>query len=130
MKRTWWLRGLKLALFVVVALAVVGVVVMALWNWLLPGLFGWPAIDFWQALGLLLLSNILLGGLRGGGARRMYWRARMRERWEQMTEEERERFRQGCAAAAAAGPKASPRPECRARESGRAIASAHVLLRV
>jgi hypothetical protein len=110
MKRTWWLRGLKLALFVVVALAVVGAVVMALWNWLLPGLFGWPAIDFWQALGLLLLSKILLGGLRGGGARRMYWRARMRERWEQMTEEERERFRQGMRSRCGRRPEGEPAP--------------------
>ena len=70
MRRMWWLRGLKFALFAVVAVAVVGAVVMALWNALLPALFGLPAIGFWQALGLLLLSKILFGsfrGARGGG---------------------------------------------------------------
>jgi hypothetical protein len=95
MRRMWWLRGLKFALFAIVAVAVVSAVVMALWNALLPALFGLPAIGFWQALGLLLLCKILFGsfrGARGGGVR---WRARMADRWERMTEEERARFRAG-----------------------------------
>jgi hypothetical protein len=77
-------------------LAIGGFVVRELWNWLLPSLFGWPRVTFWQALGLLALSRILFGGLgrhRGGGGPR--WRRRMAERWERMTPEERERFRQG-----------------------------------
>ena len=40
-----------------------GEVVMQLWNWLLPPLFGWPTITFWQAVGILALSRILFGGL-------------------------------------------------------------------
>jgi hypothetical protein len=90
------------ALFV----ALGGVVVRELWNWLLPSLFGWRAITFWEALGLLLLCRILFGGMggRGGtGSRvRRRWSARWDERWEErwaerwaaMTPEERERFRQ------------------------------------
>lgn len=41
---------------------------MHLWNWLLPTLFGWRLLTFWQALGLLALCRILFGGfgLRGG----------------------------------------------------------------
>ncbi len=95
MRKYWWLHGLKFVAFVVVALAALGAVVMGLWNWLLPGLFGWPLIGFWQALGLLVLSKILLGGLRGGPGRHMHWRARMMDRWEHMSDEEREKFRQG-----------------------------------
>jgi hypothetical protein len=84
-----------------------GSVVMLLWNWLAPALFGLRTINFWQALGLLALCRILFGGfgLSGGGhhnsRRRMEERIaqrvreRMDERWEQMTPEERERFRQG-----------------------------------
>jgi hypothetical protein len=84
-----------------------GELVMHLWNWLTPGLFGLPAITFWQALGLLVLCRILFGGfgLSGGGNRnsrrgmegriRERVRERMSERWEQMTPEERERFRHG-----------------------------------
>jgi len=39
-----------------------GEIVKSLWNWLLPALFGFPAVTFWQALGLLLLCRILFGG--------------------------------------------------------------------
>ena len=49
------------ALFV----ALGGEIVRLLWNWLLPSLFGWPRITFWQALGLLALCRILFGGLGG-----------------------------------------------------------------
>ena len=76
-----------------------GQLVMHLWNWLLPTLFGWRQITFWQAIGLLALSRILFGGWSGGGRgprskmrRRMA--ERMDERWEKMTPEEREKFRQ------------------------------------
>ena len=40
---------------------------MHLWNWLLPPLFGWRTLGFWQALGLLALCRILFGGLGGHG---------------------------------------------------------------
>ena len=84
-----------------------GEVVMLLWNWLAPALFGLREVTFWQAIGLLALCRILFGGfgLGGGGHRnsrrrmegriRERMRERMDERWEQMTPEERERFRQG-----------------------------------
>src|SRR6202051_1980112 len=40
-----------------------GEIVLHLWNWLLPPLFGWRQITFWQAIGLLVLCRILFGGL-------------------------------------------------------------------
>ena len=39
--------------------------VSALWNGLMPAIFGLPTITYWQALGLMALSWILFGGLRG-----------------------------------------------------------------
>src|SRR4026207_791964 len=48
-----------------------GGVVRLLWNWLLPPLFGWPQITFWQALGLLALCRILFARMGGRGARRL-----------------------------------------------------------
>ena len=72
-----------------------GELVMYLWNWLAPELFGLRTITFWQALGLLVLCRILFGGFGlGGGSSNSHSRRRLRERWEQMTDEERERFRQ------------------------------------
>jgi len=70
-----------------------GEVVMRLWNWLAPSLFGWHPITFWQAIGLLLLCRILFGGFGGHGRDRSKWRRPMAERWERMTPEEREKFR-------------------------------------
>jgi hypothetical protein len=95
MRRYRLLRVLKIALFASLAVTVVSFLVMSLWNVLMPGIFAVRAISFWQALGLLVLSKILFGGFRpytGAGSR---WRRRMMERWEQMTPEEREKFKQG-----------------------------------
>jgi hypothetical protein len=81
-----------------VIVTVLGFIVMSLWNALIPGLFGGPALRFGQALGLLALSRILFGGFRGfRGCAGHGWRRRMamREQWEAMTPEERERFREG-----------------------------------
>jgi hypothetical protein len=88
-------RGAKFLLFAVVAVAVFSAVVMGLWNWLMPTIFGSRLITFWEALGLLALSRILFGRLGGGHGRRMHWRHRMMERMNQMTPEEREKFMQG-----------------------------------
>ena len=73
----------------------IGFVVMGLWNWLMPALFGLTHITFWQALGLLVLSKILFGGWKGGGHRdhRSRWKRKFRDRWTNMTEEEREKYR-------------------------------------
>jgi len=93
MKRFWILRMLKFGLFGIAAVAVVGYVVMSLWNWLLPPLAGWHALGFGQAIALLVLCRILFGGLRGGG--HGHWRHRLRERWDQLTPEEQEQARAG-----------------------------------
>jgi hypothetical protein len=73
----------------VVLIGICGEVVMLLWNWLLPTLFGWRVINVWQALGLLLLCRILFGGW-GGGSK---GKSRRRENWERMSPEDRETFR-------------------------------------
>ena len=95
MRRRWFLVG-PLAIVATLAFIVIGgVIVQQLWNWLLPGLFGFRLITFWQAVGLLALCRILFGRLGGRGFYRPSFRRRMAERWEAMTPEERERFRQG-----------------------------------
>jgi uncharacterized membrane protein len=95
MKRHWILRGLKILLFVALTATVFSFVILWLWNWLMPVIFGLHAVNFWQALGLLVLSKILFGGFHGRHGFGRHWRQRMMERWEQMTPEEREKFRAG-----------------------------------
>ena len=75
-------------------IAIGGGIVQNLWNWLLPSLFGWRQISFWQAIGLLALCRILFGGHGFRGSGRTHFRRRMEERCKHMTPEEREGFRQ------------------------------------
>jgi hypothetical protein len=84
------LAVLAMLLFIVIG----GEIVLQLWNWLLPALFGWRQITFWQAVGLLALCRILFGGSRWRGPGRYNFRRRMLQRYAQRTPEERERFRQ------------------------------------
>ncbi|MBB5343011.1 hypothetical protein [Tunturibacter empetritectus] len=88
-------KAVKIALFAVVASVVLGFVVKSLWNALMPPIFGWHMITFWQGLGLFVLSKILFGGFHRHGGGRNRWRQGMKERWEQMTPEDREKFRKG-----------------------------------
>lgn len=90
-KRWYWIAPLAIVgIFVFVFVG--GEVVMRLWNWLLPPLFGWRMLTFWQALGLLALCRILFGGIGHGGPRGPRG-PRFRGRCRNMTPGERERFR-------------------------------------
>jgi hypothetical protein len=91
--RFWWL------LAALTFIALFSLAVMALWNWLLPDIAGLGEITFLQALGLLALSRILLGGLGGAGrvfaGRAIRGRGHVnpfREKWEKMSDEERRDF--------------------------------------
>ncbi len=105
--RLW--KALKIVVFVALALLLFGFVTEHLWNWLMPVIFGLKAITFVQALGLVVLSKILLGGFHkhGGGPRG--WKRHMEERWAHMSPEERERLRAGMKARYGCG--WGPRPE-------------------
>jgi hypothetical protein len=86
---------LKIAAVATIGVVVLGEVVTQLWNWLMPGLFGWHVITFLQAVGLLILSKIFFGGFRGRPGFGGSGRRRVMERWEQMTPEQRTQFLQG-----------------------------------
>jgi Ca2+/H+ antiporter, TMEM165/GDT1 family len=86
-------RFLKMAVIVTAAVLLFGFVVTHLWNYVMPSLFGLHLITFRQALALVILGRLLFGGFRPG--RGGMWRGRMMERWEQMTPEQREKFRDG-----------------------------------
>jgi hypothetical protein len=87
-----WSTGAKVALVLGIIIAVpslaalCGAVTMWLWNALMPAIFNLPAIGFWQALGLLVLSQILFKGGHVGRAGRSHWKRR--QVWKHMREDE------------------------------------------
>ena len=78
-----------------IAVTVFGFIVMALWNNILVPVVNVHTVSFWQALGILLLSKILFGGFHGRGRWRgsAAWKEKMKQRFETMTPEEREKFK-------------------------------------
>jgi hypothetical protein len=92
-KRVILLAPLAILAFLVF-IAVGGLVVQWLWNWLVPSIIGWRQVTFWQAVGMLALCRILFGGLGRHGWHRSGDGPRVGGRWGRMTPEERERFRQ------------------------------------
>lgn len=74
----WWGRrpvGIKILLgfvFTVAGIALIGLfglVIMKLWNTLMPELFGLKTITYWQGWGLFLLSCIFFRRFGGGHGR-------------------------------------------------------------
>ena len=70
-----------LGLIGAVAIALLlGYVVVWLWNWLMPALFGLNTITFWQAVALMVLARILIGGFAHSHKR--HRESRMPGRWK------------------------------------------------
>jgi hypothetical protein len=99
MKKGMWVGKIVMgivAFFAFVFLLITGT--QYLWNWLVPSLFAGPVITFGQTAGLLLLSKILLWpvskgrcyGSHQGGPWKYYWK----EKWSNMSQEERDRIKQ------------------------------------
>lgn len=94
MKKFWIKKGLMFLTFFTAAILLFGFIVMSLWNAILPAVLGVKAISFIQALGILLLSKILFGGFGGRGWRGgPAWKQKMKQRFDNMTPEEKEKFK-------------------------------------
>jgi len=62
-----WAKYIPLFIILfIVAVFAFSYLVMSLWNWLIPDLFGGPVITMIQAIGLLILSKILFGSFNHG----------------------------------------------------------------
>lgn len=91
--KSWseWSSGAKALLIAGIVVGVsalftlCGFVTMWLWNALLPGIFKLPEIGFWQAIGLLVLSHLLIKGGHPGRAGRGTWKRH--QVWKHMREE-------------------------------------------
>ncbi len=105
MKRWWILKGIKMFFLFLLFGAAMSYLVMILWNWLMPVVFGLALITFWQALGLLLLAKIIFGFGRGSWGHSGHyaghwkehgaslWKEKMEDKLKAMSPEEREKFR-------------------------------------
>ena len=84
-KRRWFLKGF---LFAIVFLGVLSLVLMLLWNSLMPAIFGLTTITYLQALGLLILSKIIFSGfVKKGWHPSSYrthdeWKEKLRDKFE------------------------------------------------
>ena len=73
---SWWEErrlGIKIFFGILIGLGIIaliflfGWIVMLLWNWLMPQIFGLTTLSYWQAWGLLILSSILFKDMPSGG---------------------------------------------------------------
>lgn len=95
----WWEdRNIPEKVVAVIGFAILGVgllflfgwIVMLLWNWLMPDIFGLKTLTYWKAWGLLALSCILFGRIGGSGSkssgsdrrRKQKLRSYLREQYE------------------------------------------------
>ena len=78
-------HGLRMLMGMLALFILFSLVVMLLWNTIMPGLLGTGCLNYLQAAGLLLLCRILFGGLGSG-----FWGRGMREHFHTMNPEQRE----------------------------------------
>lgn len=81
------------------AVALFTLLVMSLWNAILVPVLHVGAVSFWQAAGILVLSKILFGGFKGRGGgpwggRGRHFKYEMREKWANMSPEEKDKMKQ------------------------------------
>ena len=119
MYRSKFPRFILFLLFIFAVLVPLGFIITALWNNILAVIVPVGLINFWQALGLFLLSRILFGGFPGkpgwaGHRRRRQEMQEMRNKWFNLSPEEKKNFKQewkgrfaGCQPPAAAEPPAA-----------------------
>lgn len=98
MKRGFFFKKFIMILFfVTAAILLFSFIVMSLWNGILPSVIHVNPITYPQAIGILVLSKILFSGFKGGPrgfGRHGRWQEGMREKWEKMSAEDREKFKQ------------------------------------
>jgi Ca2+/H+ antiporter, TMEM165/GDT1 family len=87
-------RFLWIPIFAVAALSLLVWVIMYLWNTVLVAVVVVRPITFWQAAGLFLLSRLLVGGWPGGGRSRHGGGPGWRGKWQQMSDEEKQQFKE------------------------------------
>jgi hypothetical protein len=99
MNRSRFPRFILFLLFIFAFIVPLSFIIMTLWNNILVAVLHVSVINFWQALGLFALSRILFGGFPGkpgwvGHRRRRLEMEEMRNKWFNLSPEERNNFKQ------------------------------------
>jgi len=83
-------------LLILALVLIVSAVVMLLWNAILPDVLGVKFINYWQALGIFILSKILFGGFNPvrRARKRKHMRSKFKERFLEMDEEQKSIFKE------------------------------------
>ena len=92
----WGKRRFLFIPIFITGLFVISGIVMLLWNAVLPNISGLSPLNYWQAMGVLVLSRILFSGFRFGahhGHRPPFMHPSFRDKLMNMSDEEREQFR-------------------------------------
>lgn len=91
------LKGLAFAALMFGLFMLLAYVLMLLWNTTVPDIFGAKSLTYGEALRLLIISRILIGGFGFRWAnhheRGKFWRERMKMKMENMSEEEKQDFK-------------------------------------
>lgn len=78
-------RWMVLGIFAAIGFALlIGYIIMLLWNWLMPEIFGLTTINYWQAVGIIILAKFLFGGFRSRRSGKRYgkFRSRFNEKYK------------------------------------------------
>jgi Ca2+/H+ antiporter, TMEM165/GDT1 family len=109
MTRSRFPRFILFLLFIFAVIVPLSFIIMALWNNILVAVLHVSMINFWQALGLFALSRILFGGFPGkprwaGHGRYRLAMEEMKNKWMNMSPEERKNFKQDWKSRSGCGP--------------------------
>lgn len=90
-------KGFFMGTFFILGFFGISGVVMLLWNWLIPSILHLNAINYWQAMGLFILSRILFGGFHFRGSRHKnppFMNQAFKEKLMNMNDDERQAFKE------------------------------------
>lgn len=88
------LKGIGIGIFIIVAIALYVLIVMELWNWIMPKVFGLTTISYIEAGGIVLLCKLLFagGGKCKGRPHRgpdRHWKRSLKEKLQQTCENQK-----------------------------------------
>ena len=90
MKKSWMVKAVLIGTLAILATSSL---LMLLWNWLIPTVFKGPAITWWQALALFMVTKLLFGGWFHWTQERGSWKKKFEAQWSKMTPEEQARLK-------------------------------------